>query len=210
LRVGSKQQQKMLFWYSNDFYKGRRTAVVLKEDKERSNILCAVSRTCKLAYIFLRILLVITVLAWLLPFLLGLLHLMFPHVFTWLDSLVISAPFDLLVSGLLSAVFIGIVTLILRDISKGETPFTRKQSKRIRLIAYLTFAQVILELLFSMVATALYPDGLVILGYYHIPESSALTMYLDLQALIFAIICYCISLAFEYGVLLQRDSDDFV
>jgi hypothetical protein len=158
----------------------------------------------------LRILFIITVLVWLLPLFLGLLHFIFQYRFQWLDSFTISTPFNSLVLGFLPAVFIGIATLILQEISKGETPFTKKQSKRIRLIAYLMFAQVILGLLLTTVTTALYPDGLVVLSYYHIPESSALTTYLDIQALISAIVCYCISLAFEYGALLQRDSDDFV
>jgi hypothetical protein len=184
--------------------------MVLKEDKVRGNLLHTVSRACKLAYALLRILFIITVLAWLLPLLLGLLRLIVPHGFVWLNSLEISFSFDFLISGLLSAAFIGILTLILRDTSKGETPFTKKQSKRLRLIAYLMFVQVIFGLLFSTIATVLYPDGLIILSYYHISESSAPTTYLDLQALIFAIACYCISLAFEYGVLLQQDSDDFI
>jgi hypothetical protein len=135
---------------------------------------------------------------------------MFPHTLIWLDSLEISFPLDFLISGLLSAAFIGIATLILQDISKGETPFSRKQSKRIRLIAYLMLAQVILELLVTTVTTTLYPDGLVVLSYYRISSSSTPTTYIDFGMLISAIVCYCISLAFEYGVLLQRDSDDFV
>jgi hypothetical protein len=135
---------------------------------------------------------------------------MLPHGFTWLDSLEISFSLDFLIFGLLSAVFIGIVTLILQDITKGATPFSRKQSKRVRLIAYLMFARVIFELLFVTATTALYPNGLVILSYYHISESSVPTVYLNFEALISAIVCYCISLAFEYGALLQRDSDDIL
>jgi hypothetical protein len=126
-----------------------------------------------------------------------------------LSSLVILIPLDSLILGFLPAVFIGIVALILRDISKGETPFSKKQCRRIRLIAYLMFARVILESLLFVGATVFYPDALISLSYY-VSESSAPTVYLDFEALISAIVCYCISLAFEYGALLQRDSDDFV
>jgi hypothetical protein len=157
----------------------------------------------------LRILFVIAVLAWLLPLLLSLIRFLLPPGFEWLDSLEISIPLDSLILGLLHAVFIGIVTLILRDISKGETLFSRKQSKRIRLIAYLMFVRVALELLLFAIAAALYPDTIVTLSY-RVSESSASTVYLDFEALVSAIVCYCISLAFEYGALLQRDSDDFV
>jgi hypothetical protein len=134
---------------------------------------------------------------------------MLPSALTWLDSLVVAIPLDVLVLGFLPAVFIGIVALILRDISKGETPFSRKQSKRIRLIAYFMFARVVLELLLLIMATALFPDSLISLSY-HVSESSTPTIYFDFGAFISAIVCYCISLAFEYGALLQRDSDDFV
>jgi hypothetical protein len=121
----------------------------------------------------------------------------------------ISIPPDVLIFGFLPAVFIGIVVLVLRDISQGETPFSKKQSKRVRLIAYLMFARVVLEVLLFVVIAAFYPDALTSLSYY-VSGSSALTVSFDFEALISAIVCYCISLAFEYGALLQRDSDDIV
>jgi hypothetical protein len=129
--------------------------------------------------------------------------------FEWVAGLSVSSPLDSLIFGLLPVAFIRIAMLILQDISKEKTPFSRKQSKRIRLIAYLGFAQVILELPFFLIVTALYPDGLVFLNYYT-PSSPEPLIKLNFQALVFAIVCYCISLAFKYGVLLQSDSDDIL
>ena len=184
--------------------------MVLKKDEGHDSFLHKARRGCRISYSLLRILLIAIILLWLLPLLFGLLGFAFPYIFRWVDGLELSIPFDSLIFGLLPAAFIGIAALILRDISKGETPFSRKQSKRIRLIAYLMFAQIVFKLLFSTAITGLYPDGLVFLGFYHIPSSSAPTVYLDFMELIFAIICYCISLVFEYGVLLQSNSDNIL
>jgi hypothetical protein len=187
----------------------RRTAVAIREEQEQGDLLHKVRRVCRLACVLLRILFIALVSVWLLQLLLSLSSFMFPHAFKWLNDFEISIPLDFLVLGFLPAAFIGIATLILQDISRGETPFSEKQSKRIRLIAYLMFARVVLESLLLVVITALYPDGLIFLSYYA-SESSTPVIYLDFGALISAIVCYCISLAFEYGALLQRDSDDFV
>jgi MFS family permease len=134
---------------------------------------------------------------------------MLPYGLEWLDALEAFIPLDFFVLGLLPAAFIGIAMLILRDIAKGETPFSKKQSRRVRLIACLMFAWVVLGALLSAQVTTFYPDALVSLSY-HISDSSTPTLYLDFGVLISAIVCYCISLAFEYGALLQRDSDDIV
>jgi hypothetical protein len=184
--------------------------MALQEDKERSELLRKVRRTCKTAYALLRVLCVTIILAWLLLFLLGLFRFILPRAFQWVDEFVVSAPLDSLIFGLMPAVFIGIAMLVLKNISKGETPFSRKQSRRIRLIAYFMFAQVLLELLFSTAISVLYPDGLVFLNYYRASSFSTPTTYLNIEMLISAIVCYCISLAFQYGALLQSDSDDIL
>lgn len=183
--------------------------MALGEGKKRDRLLYKVRCACRLSYVLLWILFVVFVMLWLLPLLLSLFSSMLPHAFKWINSLTMSTPLDSLIFGLSPTAFIAIMMLILRDVSQGEIPFSRKQSKRIRLIAYFGFAQVICELLFSLVITALYPDGLVFLGYY-VPSSTAPLIKLDFQALVFAIVCYCIFLVFEYGTLLQSDSDDIL
>jgi hypothetical protein len=185
--------------------------MALVTDEEHSVLIHRVKRACKVSYALLRVLFVVIIVMWSLLLLSWLLSPILQHVYGWAGILEAPVLFNYLILGLLSAVFVRMMMLVLRDVSKGETPFTRKQSKRVRLISYLMFARVLLELLLSIIATTLHSSGLILWTY---PVSVSLeptpTLYLNLEALIFAIVLYSISIVFEYGALLQRDSDDIL
>lgn len=94
-----------------------------------------------------------------------------------------------------------------RDISKGDTPFTRSQAKKLRWSAIILLVGALAELLFSSGATPVTQICGLAFNYY----DSALevsTPSLNLTSIIGAAMLYTLSLVFKYGVLLQEFSDE--
>jgi len=85
---------------------------------------------------------------------------------------------------------------IFRDISRNDTPFLAKHINRLKVISLLILADAILipplGMLFTMI---LAPE---------VDASMAITPF----QIILAVIFYCLSLIFEYGGMLQQQSDE--
>jgi len=86
------------------------------------------------------------------------------------------------------------VHAIFKDIRTNCTPFTRRNTVRIKIIA-------IIAAVLSMVGSC--SDALV--DYYTIGEPA---WKINIAGLVMALIVYCISLIFSYGCDLQQESDE--
>jgi len=114
----------------------------------------------------------------------------------------------LLLFGILVITLFVVTLKIFSDIKAGETPFSLKQVKRLRIVgtAFLAFA--LLDLLISSV----YFFGPEIIGQYSgVILNSGIDssfIHVNLAAVIAALACYGLSVIFKYGILLQELSDD--
>lgn len=118
--------------------------------------------------------------------------------------------FALLAMAVHAIPFLAIVKLVanmLRDVSKGETPFSLKQVKRIRWIALLILADVILSALFSPGVIGMISAGTLDMGYMATSQTSNFVS-INVSELFFAGVLLCLSLVFQYGMLLQKFSDE--
>lgn len=132
----------------------------------------------------------------------------FPGVISGSESsgpwpFVLCILFGLLIAGLLRIAF-----LVFNDVAKGESPFSMRQVKRIRLAAFLFLAYVILEMLFPSGQSSLVQQGNFMVNYWVADKSDHVSIQINFGMLGAAIIFYCLSLVFEYGTLLQQLSDE--
>ncbi|MCL2634252.1 MAG: DUF2975 domain-containing protein [Oscillospiraceae bacterium] len=105
-----------------------------------------------------------------------------------------------LLSEIMSA---GVVTAILyiasylfRDISREDSPFTKKNVKKLKIISVLMLAlSVVVQPLSALINLIILPDVNI-----HI--------FLRLEQLIFSAVFICLALIFEYGAELQQQSDE--
>lgn len=109
--------------------------------------------------------------------------------------------------GLLLFFVLVIVGLMFRDIGEGETPFSDKQVKRLRIIALLLVFYVFVDALQSGSA-----DGLLHVGdlKLHVSFTERPLTKINVGMLAGALVCFCMSSVFRYGLLLQLVSDDVV
>lgn len=112
-----------------------------------------------------------------------------------------------IVFGLLIGTLIRIATLVFVDVAKGESPFTKRQVKRIRWVAIIFLAYAVIEMVFPSGQASLVQEGSLHVGYSVASETSD-SIYINPGMLGAAIIFYCLSLVFEYGTLLQQLSDE--
>lgn len=114
-----------------------------------------------------------------------------------------------LVFGFLIAVLLRIATLVFDDVSKGESPFSKRQVKRIRWASFIFLAYAVVEMFFPQGHSSLVQDSDLYVGYWISSNSTgSAPMSINLGMLGAAIIFYCLSLVFEYGTLLQQLSDE--
>ena len=97
--------------------------------------------------------------------------------------------------------------LIFRDISNGESPFTDKQVKRIKMVSFLLFAYAVLD--------SLLPKGVIVGGGPESTEPSVIRVDsgyygINIGTFVSAVVFYFLSLVIKYGVQLQEFSDDVV
>lgn len=104
------------------------------------------------------------------------------------------------------AAILRVISLIFRDITKEETPFTMKQVKRLRWIALFILLDVVINAVFSaglfgVIGSPFGTVGVVGGGYTN-------HVSIDIFEAFFAVVIFCLSFAFEYGYLLQEDCND--
>lgn len=105
------------------------------------------------------------------------------------------------------AVSLFVAGLIFRDISHGEAPFTAKQSKRIRIIAWMLLSIALIE--------AVLPLGVIVdnaLGgsVFGAVNASSYTPPIRIGSIIVAVVFFFLSSVFDYGVKLQEISNETV
>lgn len=120
-----------------------------------------------------------------------------------LQPFILCVLFGLLIAGLLR-----IAVLIFDDVAKGESPFSMRQVKRIRLAALLFLVYVVLEMVFPSGQSSLVQQGDFQVNYWVADRSENASIQINFGMLGAAIIFYCLSLVFEYGTLLQQLSDE--
>lgn len=183
--------------------------MAFEEEKTYNTLLAKVRKACKVAYCVLRAFFIFACALWVVLIATSIITLLLPDVVDW--SAIINAPafIQIILLGFLSILIIYQGMLVFRDIYKGESPFSEKQSRRIRIMAFVIFAQVILETVSSAVVPALFATDHLSVSY-ETTSSTEPTLYVNLQGIVFAVIFFCLSFAFQYGSLLQQDKDDFV
>ena len=92
---------------------------------------------------------------------------------------------------------------IFSDASKGHSPFTMLQVKRLRLVAGMLLAYAVLEFLVTYSASFL-PGGWI--G----SSANGAAITIDFFTIVAAAVIYAFSFVFKYGVLLQEFSDDAI
>jgi hypothetical protein len=101
----------------------------------------------------------------------------------------------LLGSGIMVAILF-VASSIFKDIGREGAPFTKENSNKIRVISLLLIAQYIVIPPLQFLAVMIFS-----------PTTSP-SVSLNLGAIIIVGIFYCLALIFEYGVELQRQSDE--
>lgn len=105
--------------------------------------------------------------------------------------------------GIAMAVICVILIKIFSDTSKGQSPFTMLQVRRLRLVAIALLAYVVLE--FGMTCSAAFMKQ----GWLDTTMGST-SPTLNLFPLVAAAVVFAFSYVFKYGVLLQEFSDDAI
>lgn len=175
-----------------------------KGDRETSDALARANRVCRFINIALKAASLVFVVFWLIAAGLMIYPLISPdqHNSGYLSFL---APLLFIGQGVSIAAMLIVFIKILSDVSKGESPFTMMQVKRLRTIAGLLLLYGVLDFAVSLNTAAVQLSGLDA-GY--ISVSGNAIVFLNLSPLIAAAVVFAFSFVFKYGVLLQELSDD--
>lgn len=169
-----------------------------------------VKKKCSVFHLVLKVIFFINITVLVGLILLIALDLLFPSI---ANGQVSQYPAALL-AGILSSVFciliLRVTILIFKDISNGITPFSSAQVKRIRLIALFLLLYSILETLLPMGLTDIISYSDFSIGYFVAAGTNEPSISINIGALIAATIVYCVSVAMEYGIVLQNQSDEIL
>lgn len=113
----------------------------------------------------------------------------------------------MLLSVITSCAVLFVIAKVFEDISKGSSPFTFIQSKRIGLVGGLLVAGVVVEAFISPDFSSMVSVNGADFGFDATLRENP-TVFINRLYLIGAIVCFCLSYVFKYGALLQRLSDD--
>lgn len=107
--------------------------------------------------------------------------------------------------GIIIAILFVIFIRIFSSTSKGESPFSMKQVKRLRMISCLLLLYAVLDSAITLNTAAMQLETFNS-GYISTNESTVLT--LNFAPFVAAAVVYAFSFVFKYGVLLQEFSDE--
>lgn len=111
---------------------------------------------------------------------------------------------------ILTIIFVCITLMqIFNDISKGESPFTIYQSKRLFIVGWLLLASFVFGAIASMAPASYAQIGPISFGLF-VPTHNPSGIDLNFGYVLSAVVSYCFSYVFKYGALLQQLSDDTV
>jgi len=182
---------------------------MVKEELAYTAALSKVRKACRIAYLVIRVLFIMGLIVWMLLLVTCILLLVFPGFLGLVGSVDVPTVVQIIVSGLMVILMLWFVLLVLKDMYKGGSPFTLVQSKRIRAIAYVLFARVVVGAFLSSGLLPLFAKENVFVGFQSTDPTQP-TLFVDVGTLIIAVVFYCVSLVFEYGTLLQREKDTFI
>lgn len=100
---------------------------------------------------------------------------------------------------------------IFDDISKSHSPISKRQAKRLKIIAVLLLSGVLADLLtqiFLADCTTLFNvNSYLEIGYV---EPRLASLHIDIKSIVGSVFCFCLSSVFNYAAELQDLSDDTV
>lgn len=170
----------------------------------------ALRKKTKNLYRFFLVLLALTVLAWVGLIVFAGVGIAMPDSFGITFAKASVNFVSILIIGAVLSLMLRIVCLILRDVSKNGSPFIGDQVKRIRVVAFLLFLYVIIDMILSLNFTTLVianSFGVENLTSY---ETTTTVLSVNVGALAASAIMYGVSIVFEYGCRLQQISDELV
>lgn len=126
----------------------------------------------------------------------------------WLDCIFDIIPLMLL--WIITSASLWIAFCIIRDMARSGSPFTKKHANRLKLLGIAALVGVFVETVVSPEARMSMSYGLLDIETHPSSFSEFPAIPINGQSLIFGLICLCFSLAFEYGALLQKLSDETV
>lgn len=101
-----------------------------------------------------------------------------------------------------------IIYRILKDIAQGNSPFEYVQVKRIRRIAWILVAYVVIDMISASNLSAFISSGGFGIENSSFHESPTLVLSINFGVLVSAVVVYGLSIIFEYGSVLQEQSDE--
>lgn len=167
-----------------------------------------VAKTAKVLSIVLSVVFYLFIAVWAINFICGCIAYFIPDLmpvdFLSNTGILVS----IFIGGILLAVPLKVGSIILKDISKGASPFTVAQANRVRMVAIIFLIYAIFDFLWSPDAVARFIFGHVSLGSWS--ADNPFTLHLNMGLITAAVLFYSISVVFRYGVLLQNLSDETV
>ena len=114
----------------------------------------------------------------------------------------------LVIAGLVVTSIIWIGAQVFSDASKGIPPFAFEQVRRLRSIAVLLLLYMLLEVLLSPAFSSIFHIGDVGVGYAVVSNFSEPTISINFGAILGSAVFWALSFIFEYGITLQKLSDE--
>lgn len=170
------------------------------EAQETERSLAKTNKTCKLICILIKIVFGLLCAWWLISISAMVCSLLNLEIFQELGTATPLALFVYVVSGFVMATICIVLIQVFGDASRGQSPFTMTQVKRLRIVSFSLIAYAILELLMNN--SAPFIQSGFILG----AAEGAATI--NLFPIVSAAVIYAFSFVFKYGVLLQKLSDE--
>lgn len=132
--------------------------------------------------------------------------LMFPSILPESLAVNVSALLVLLAFGVVTWFLLKFVFDIFRDVAHGESPFTMRQVRRLRILAATFLASAIIEAVVSTGVIPVVQAGS--MGISYVASSSVENLSINVGNLFCAAVFFAFSFVFKYGVLLQEFSDE--
>lgn len=183
--------------------------MAFEEEQQFASSLRHIKSACKVIYYFTKAIFALLLVAFIVTLTCLSASLIAPDTIPFLGSVDAFSIFVFAVYGIISILIIRIIMLILKEVLDNESPFTLRQAKRIKNISFLLFAKVIIDFAFPGSIIPVVNNDHISLSY-EVIKSETLILNFNLEFLALAAILFCISLVFQYGVLLQADSKDII
>jgi len=94
------------------------------------------------------------------------------------------------------AAILYVASFIFKGISRGNSPFEKKNAEKIKIISYLMVALGVLVPLLQFLIVYIFIGGIYT------------SVAINLENIVFAAVFFCLALIFEYGAELQQQSDE--